>query len=278
MLLLVLLIFTTSTLAAGRAFAQSMEYTGCGGVANPPVSNAAYEQAVIELVNAERAANGNLPPLKRADSLDQAARYHAIDMGQDRYFEHPTYDRDASRQLVETCDTWERLASYYTNASTLGENIASGQGNPYDVVSDWMGSAGHRANILSTASWEAGVGYAPAGIYGTSWVLDFGRRSNVYPVVINREDDVVTTRNVNLYLYGAGTWTEMRLRNDDETWSAWQPFQKEVNWRLKDLAGGRTVWVELRSGSQTHLTSDTIYYSAPVTSANVIVYLPFAIR
>jgi hypothetical protein len=96
--------------------------------------------------------------------------------------------------------------------------------------------------------------------------------------VINREDDIIATRNVNLYLYGTGVWSEMRLRNDDEAWGAWQSFQKDVSWRLKDQAGLRTVWVEMRQGAQTYLTSDTIYYSAPITGFEAIVYLPFAIR
>jgi uncharacterized protein YkwD len=278
MLLIALLILSSVALPAGGALAQTLDFTGCGGVTSPTIYNTAYEQSVIEMVNAERARNGNLPPLKRVDSLDRAARYHASDMWVDRYFEHPTYDRDANGRLVEICDTWDRLAAYYANASNIGENIAKGQATPYDVVADWMASAGHRANILSTASWEMGMGYAPDVIYGTSWVLDFGRRNNIYPLVINREDDIVITRNVSLYLYGLGTWSEMRLRNDDNAWGAWQPFQKEVNWTLNDQDGLRTVWVEMRQGALTYTTSDTIDYTAPAANFNVIVFLPFAIR
>lgn len=277
-LLVALLIVSTLTLPAGQALAETLAYTGCGGVDSPPVYNPAYEQAVIELVNAERARNGNLPPLKRLDALDQAARYHATDMALDRYFYHDTYDRDANRQLVEICTTWDRLATYYANASNLGENIAGGQSNPVDVVSDWMASPGHRANILSTLASEMGVGYNPAGIYGTSWVLDLGRRNNVYPLVINREDDTVATRNVSLYLYGSGVWSEMRLRNDDDPWGAWQPFQNEVSWSLKDLPGMRTVWVEMRQGALTYSTRDAILYTPPAAFYEVIVYLPLAIR
>lgn len=277
-LLIVLLIACLLALPVSQALAETLEYTGCGGVDSPPVYNPAYEQAVIELVNLERLNNGNLPPLKRLDALDQAARYHAIDMAQDRYFYHDTYDRDASRQLVEICDTWDRLGTYYTNASNLGENIAGGQTSPVDVVGDWMASDGHRENILSTAAAEVGVGYNPAGIYGTSWVLDLGRRTNVYPLVINREDDTVAVRNVSLYLYGNGVWSEMRLRNDDDPWGAWQPFQKNVSWTLKDLPGVRTVSVELRQGSLTYSTSDIILYTPPAAYYEVVVYLPLAIR
>jgi uncharacterized protein YkwD len=277
LILIALLIASALSLPAGQGLAQALTYTGCGGVASPPTYNPAYEQTLVELVNSERAANGNLPPLKRSDSLDQAARYHAIDMAQDGYFEHDTYDRNASHQLVYVCDTWQRLGSYYPNANAMGENIASGQDTPADVMEDWMNSSGHRANILSTNSREIGVGYSPGGIYGTSWVQDFGKRNNVYPLVIAREEDVVSNRNVSLYIYGQGVWSEMRLRNDSDAWGPWQPFQSQLNWSLADLHGVRTVWVEMRQGAQTYITSDTIFFNNPATYSYKV-YLPAIIR
>lgn len=54
-------------------------YSGCGGALAPPV-NADYEQQVVELVNQTRGDYG-LAPLKRVDALDDAARYHATDLG-----------------------------------------------------------------------------------------------------------------------------------------------------------------------------------------------------
>ena len=44
----------------------------------------------------------------------------------------------------------------YTNA---GENIAAGQRNPTQVVSEWMNSPGHRANILTPDFGYMGVGF-----------------------------------------------------------------------------------------------------------------------
>ena len=279
LLLMTLLIVSLLTWPASQALAQVAGYTGCGGVTSPPVSNPAYEQTVLALVNAQRASNGGLPPLKRVDPLDQAARYHAIDMAQDRYFYHNTYDRNPSRQLVEICNTSQRLETYYTGWVAMGENIAGGQESPQEAVVGWMGSSGHRANILSTNAYEVGVGYYPGGTYGTVWVLDFGRRENIYPLVINREDETVTSRNVNLYIYGEGTWSEMRLRNDSDPWNAWQPFQKEVSWTLQDLSGERTVWVELRQGTRTLTSSDTIRYTGSATNLTTVnIYLPGIFR
>ena len=99
--------------------------------------------------------------------------------------------------------------------------------------------------------------------------------------MINREDKIVASRDVNLYVYGAGMWSEMRLRNDDDAWSAWQPFRNEVSWTLKDLNGERTVWVELRQGAQTQTTSDTIQFtgqSPEPPGSPLKIYLPTIIH
>ncbi len=96
------------------------EFSGCGGI-NQPVVNADYEQEVVDLVNTER-ANRGLPPYKRVTALDEAARYHSADLGQDNYFSHDTYDRSGGN-LVFVCDTWTRIGKYYSGAT--GENISA---------------------------------------------------------------------------------------------------------------------------------------------------------
>jgi uncharacterized protein YkwD len=236
-------------------------YTGCGGII-ASVVNAEYEQQVVEMVNAERAAVGR-PPLKRVVELERSARYHATDLGQDDYFDHDSYDRSGG-SLVHSCGWSARIQSYYADRLSLGENIAAGYSTPQAVMTAWMNSEGHRNNILSTNFWEFGVGYyAGSGDYYRYWVQDFGRRNNVYPVVINREAATTDTVNVSLYIYGQGTWSEMRLRNDDGSWTDWMLFQSNLNWALDGAGGDRTVWVELRNGGQTTLSSDTIYLDAP---------------
>jgi len=243
----------------------SPAYTGCGGV-TAPVINGTYEQEVVELVNAERAAEG-LPPLKRVTELGHAARYYATDMAQDNYFpgDHNTYDRSGG-SLVQVCTWVERIQSFYSGWQMLAENIAAGQLTPEDVMSAWMGSAGHMDNIFSSNAWEIGVGYYAPGRY---WVQDFGRRNGIYPVIINQEAATTDSANVSLYIYGQGTWSEMRLRNDDGSWTAWQPFQSTVNWTLNGEGGEHTVWVEMRNGSQTELSSDTITLNESVPNLSL---------
>jgi uncharacterized protein YkwD len=232
------------------------EYSGCGGV-NQPVVNADYEQQVVDLVNAQR-ANNSLPPYKRVTALDEAARYHSADMGQDNYFDHDTYDR-AGGNLVYVCDTWTRIGTYYTDANAMAENIAYGYSTPQSVMNAWMNSTGHRNNILSINNREIGVGYATGGGAGQTpyWTQDFGRRRNVYPLIINRDAASTGSRHVSLYIYGS--FQQMRLKNDNGSWDTWQPFQNNVTWTLGNAVGTRTVTAELKSGSTVVTISDTIY-------------------
>jgi len=234
-------------------------YTGCGGVYGIPSSNFDYEQTVVELVNAIRAEQvPSLPPLKRVSALDDAARYHSTDMSVDEYFSHDTQDR-VGGSLVSVCVSSRRVATYYTNWTDVSENIAAGYGSPEAVMAAWMNSAGHRANILRSTSWEIGVGYhLGSGPYRQYWTQDFGRRSGIYPIVINREEATTDDYAVALYVYGSGTWSEMRLRNNNADWSAWRPFQSELIWELPRQTGVHTVWVELRRGSQSTISSDSI--------------------
>ncbi len=239
-----------------------INYTGCGGV-TAPVVNAGYEQQVLDLVNSERAQNG-LPPLKRVDSLDASSRYHATDMAQDDYFYHESYDR-VNGNLEYVCDTWDRVLNYYgSNWNYLAENIAAGYATPTDVMNAWMNSDGHRHNILSASVREIGIGYYEGGgTYYRYWVQDFGQKSSRYPIIINRDAATTTSQNVQLYIYGAGDFDEMRLRNNDGTWSAWVPFQSSYSWTMDGFSGNQTVSAEMRRGSSTATSSDTIYVDLP---------------
>jgi uncharacterized protein YkwD len=233
---------------------QVPAYNGCGGE-TPTIINGAYEQQVVELVNEARAEQ-NLPPYKRVDALDIAARYHATDMGQDNYFSHDSYDRD-NGELVKVCDWDERVSSYYTNWSSLAENIAAGYSDPQQVMDGWMGSSGHRANILSQSNWEIGVGYFDGGgDYGRYWVQDFGRQSGSYPLIINAEAADTDSRTVTIYIYG--NWQEMRLQNDGGEWTDWEPFSHEFSWVLDGGAGIHDVAAQMRNGDVSVTSDDAI--------------------
>jgi uncharacterized protein YkwD len=60
-------------------------------------------------------------------------------------------------------------------SGTWGENIAAGQRTPAEVVSSWMNSEGHRANILNSQFTEIGIGMVPSGDGTPYWTLVFAR-------------------------------------------------------------------------------------------------------
>ena len=259
-LLLPFVLLGTAVLLSSMWATTVFAYSGCGGV-TAPIVNADFEKQVLALVNTER-ANQSLPPLKRVTELDQAARYHATDLGQDNHFDHDSYDRSGGN-LVYSCAWLSRISSYYSGWSSLAENIAAGQATPQDVMNSWMNSSEHRANILSSNVWEIGIGYYEgSGTYYRYWVQDFGRRNGIYPLIINSDAATSNSQSVSVYIYGS--WTQMRLKNDVGVWGSWQSFQSSFNWTLSSGEGTHTVTAEVTNGSTTVTTSDTIFLNGPI--------------
>ena len=64
------------------------------------------------------------------------------------------------------------LGEYGVSYRSAGENIASGQTTPAEVVNAWMNSEGHRANILGESFTSLGVGVYKNGSSYT-WVQLF---------------------------------------------------------------------------------------------------------
>lgn len=228
---------------------------GCGG-ASFASSDDAFEQEVLRLVNQARMDNGLLP-LKRVESLTSAARFHATDMSEENYFSHTSHDR-VNNELVESCSWSDRVNRYYTGWNFVSENIAAGFGTPQAVFNGWMDSPGHRKNILSATNWETGIGYFKgSGSYTRYWVQDFGRRSGVYPAVINGEDPTTDDGQLRIHLYGE--WESLRLRVNQNEWSEWQPFAPLIEMALKEPIGFHTVAVEMRTATQSAVAEDSIY-------------------
>lgn len=117
----------------------------------------AYEQEVIRLVNVERAKYG-LKLLTEDWELSRVARYKSQDMHDRRYFDHnsPTYG-----------SPFQMMKAFGLSYRSAGENIAMGYRTPQAVVTGWMNSSGHRANILNSSYTKIGVGYVADGNYWT---------------------------------------------------------------------------------------------------------------
>jgi len=125
--------------------------------------NNKLEKEVVTLVNQERAKQG-LAPLKENVKLSSVARTKSEDMVAKNYFSHtsPTYG--------SPFDMMKQFGITYTAA---GENIAMGQQTAASVMSSWMNSPGHRANILSGNFTEIGVGVAKDKSGTIYWTQQF---------------------------------------------------------------------------------------------------------
>ena len=120
-----------------------------------------YEQQVIDLVNDIRVRNG-IKKLTANWELSRVARYKSQDMRDNKYFSHtsPVYG-----------SPFEMIKSFGISYRTAGENIAQGYKTPDAVVTGWMNSSGHRANILNSSFTQIGVGYVSDGNYWTQMFI-----------------------------------------------------------------------------------------------------------
>ncbi|MBC7836442.1 CAP domain-containing protein [Acetobacteraceae bacterium] len=115
---------------------------------------------VFAQTNTERVKNG-LPALVYDSKLSLVARAHSSDMLAANYFSHTN---------KSDCDSACRVKNANYSYSYVGENIFMAKGFTLSggdtaslIVQGWMGSPGHRANILQTAFTNSGVGVAFEG-------------------------------------------------------------------------------------------------------------------
>jgi uncharacterized protein YkwD len=109
-------------------------------------SNLSYVEQVVKLVNIERAKEG-LAPLSIDKNLEKAAMVRANEI--QTKFEHVRPNGTSFATVIK-----ENGATY----RGAGENIAWGQKTPEEVVTGWMNSPGHRANIMNKNFVNIGVG------------------------------------------------------------------------------------------------------------------------
>jgi uncharacterized protein YkwD len=166
-----LLLLATVVAGASPASAATV-CASADAIQAPPATLAG---AALCLVNQERAANG-LPPLKLNRRLAKAATGHSADMAQKDYFSH---DSEDGSNFVDRIQRAGYIAPHVF--PSLGENLAWGSGDlgsPQATVDDWMGSTGHRRNILNPHFRQAGIGVAfgdaGTGMPGVLYTLDFG--------------------------------------------------------------------------------------------------------
>lgn len=144
-----------------------------------PGDLALVRAAVLCLINHRRAESGELP-LRVDTALERAAEGHSQEMISSDYFAHVSPSGETPAQRI-------RAAGYLPDASdgyVLGENLAWGTlelATPQAIVSAWIASPEHLANILESQYRDTGIAVTPQapaaladGLAGATYAQEFG--------------------------------------------------------------------------------------------------------
>ncbi len=135
--------------------------------------------AVLCLINRKRAEAGESPLAINAQ-LEHAAEEHGQELVADDYFAHVSPSGETPVDRI-------RATGYIPNTTVgyvIGENLAWGTyqlSTPQAIVSAWIASPGHLANILEAKYQDTGIGITPAvppslapGAPGATYAQEFG--------------------------------------------------------------------------------------------------------
>lgn len=159
--------------AGGKTYRQDLNF-----MMAPVQTNPAFDAEVLRLTNGARAAGFNcktlktggpkLPPLTRDPTLDSAAAAQSVGMALGGYFDH--------QSGLDGSSPARRLEATGLQVTESGENIASGQNTPAEVVQGWLRSYGHCENIMNDFT-HIGLSYIfrPDSVQKTYWTQVFAR-------------------------------------------------------------------------------------------------------
>jgi len=223
----------------------------------PKKTNALTIAGVIIQTNDQRAQNnedGNLPPLAENATLDAIATLRLDDMFTQQYFAHVGPQGESAISVASSVG--------YTNLA-LGENLALGNyAGDAGVVTAWMNSPGHRANILNTHYTQIGVAVREGMFEGQeTWlaVQIFGRPASdcVAP-------DGNLEKNINISEQQIAS-TSVELANDKAVIDAMSPQSGPVyNAQVEDYNNLAAQYNAL--AAETKAAIDT--YNTQVTTFN----------
>lgn len=118
------------------------------------------DDLIHEQINEVRTGRGR-SPLDRSPKLDDVAQHHSDDMAENDYFSHtsPTGESLSDRysQFGIGCQGGENIFKYRASFGVGPETVAN------RAVESWMGSPGHRENILRVRFSSEGIGVTYAG-------------------------------------------------------------------------------------------------------------------
>ena len=144
--------------------------------APPPAGDrGAISRKVLELTNQARAharrcgatPYAAAPPLSLDTALGRAALEYSQQMATWGFMDHTGHDGSSPA---------ERISNSGYRWSEIGENLASGHLTAEEVVSGWVGSPEHCANLMDPLFRHMGVAYTvnPHDTMGVYWAQEFG--------------------------------------------------------------------------------------------------------
>jgi len=159
--------------------AETTNCTPSGMPSLPPGSYADELEKVFALTNEARSHDRlcagicyhATAPLVRDIRLDAAAQKHAEDMAATGVLSHTT--PAGASNYPEGWDPGLRISSEGYSWQRYSENIASGQRSAQEVVTAWLSSSPHCANIMNPNLKNIGLGYAADNSGLLYWVQDF---------------------------------------------------------------------------------------------------------
>jgi uncharacterized protein YkwD len=158
--------------AASAAAGLIAPPSACPNQTNPGIAVSVQVKAMRCMVNYARERQGQ-SQLATVPALDRAARRKSADILRCDQFDHEACGREFTYWM-------ERFGYLAGGCAAAGENIAWGTGSLGSVrhiFSAWMGSPGHRANILGAFD-DLGVGLRIGTLEGNRgahvWTQDFG--------------------------------------------------------------------------------------------------------
>ncbi len=172
--------------AAGGVSGAPSSVTGSSGATGTPgllaldastsCGLADFQNSLLQQINAARATartcgTTSMPavsPLAWNDRLFSAAARHSGDMAANNYFSHTGLDgRSPAQRIAAEGYAW----------SWAGENIAAGQQTVSTVMTGWLASPGHCANIMRAEYRDVGVSCVQKSgtTYSRYWTMALAR-------------------------------------------------------------------------------------------------------
>ncbi len=264
---------------------------------------------MIEMVNMLRVEKG-LPPVRFNPQLALSAQRYTQRMAENNFFGHNDPDNGCSKPYERA------LAAGFEGWTHVSENIAAGQATATDAMQGFINSPSHYKTLVNPNLREVGIGLftelsdtdsvriigaCPSsdrmgGPYLYYWAQEFGSRQTgttpVLPVIINNEAFDTDGPEVPIYIYGGvsgqSAWAnEMRLSQDGQSWTAYEPWQPNKIVTLTNSPGLKAIYVELKhidptsQEATTQIISDTIYLNPPNQPgfvATAFLFIPLAAR